>query len=264
MIIDGPLLILAIVASGYVLVSLEPGLSFSTRRHSGQRLYAAAIVAGIPCASIGYVLAVILPSFGDLFHSFGGSDSSYSNYLQGGLILNFSLLVAVLIATLIGWAREFDFIPFVDSLEKVQLQEIENSPLDDLLHSSSLGALPSPILVTLKSGKVYLGRATACNEAVRRSPTDQDVEIWIRQSGFRDQNTKTVVFTTDYRERSDAFVAWQAEVGASSGLDKLDFPIPPIVVVKLIEIESVSLYDAYSSTKALELSPENGSPRLEA
>jgi len=89
------------------------------------------------------------------------------------------------------------------------------------------------VLISVKSGKVYVGLVTYNSSPV---VSVESLQIFPVRSGYRNVNTKTVEFTTDYDAVLNKILANDSAV---AGIDLSDFEI----VIPFREIESMTIFD---------------------
>ncbi|MDR0787289.1 MAG: hypothetical protein LBG44_05430 [Gemmatimonadota bacterium] len=176
------LLILPLLG-GYYLVTYWNFTRFKSQRYSGERLIFHAGIAGtillLLSAVISSVFAWWEPDAADRLKAFLPS----FDYSGTTLLAFFLGLVAPCILNLIS-TREI-------AINKAILEM--GGHLEQLLESSALES--RQILVSLKSGKVYVGWAiTNFNPSSER----KFIQLLPLSSGFRSLERHEVVFTTDY------------------------------------------------------------------
>lgn len=123
----------------------------------------------------------------------------------------------------------------------------KNNPLEQLIIEAS--ATLFPVLATLKSKKIYVGWVHA--PVLEHGEIDY-LSLIPLLSGYRDKDTLSVVFTTNYRQHySDCLEAPHS----ANLLD--DFKLDNFrVVIPVAEIENISLFDfqTYTAFKEAEAS----------
>ncbi|MEN4740389.1 hypothetical protein ABEH08_06240 [Pantoea agglomerans] len=220
------LLIIPLLASGQIIISSRYIIKiyFRLHRYDGQLLYMKVATYGIWCllASIcaaylmkwaipGFTLATWLTNWIDL------SNDSKQNRLTSWLILlSFSM---VMIA--VAWTQIIRFVIHLaanvlsgfkndDGQADFFKQVIRLWALKELLSEGSLGKLffdsatsAKPVLVSLKSRKVYVGTVNMISEPNEKQGPNLEVSINPIMSGYREKDNLRVLFSNDYSELGD-------------------------------------------------------------
>jgi len=138
--------------------------------------------------------------------------------------------------TTLAFLLSFPFCYVANLIYKVENEidrviDAKGDPLELILRKSLKET--KSVLISVKSGKVYVGLVT-----YNSSPavSVESMKIFPVRSGYRDANTRTVEFTTDYSAVLDKVLE---DDSAVSGVDLSDFEI----VIPFREIESVTIFD---------------------
>ncbi|WP_426767591.1 hypothetical protein [Erwinia aphidicola] len=217
------LLIIPLLASGQIIISSHYRLRtyFRLHRYDGQLLYMKVATYGIWCLIISicvaYLTKWLLPDFTlatwlttwiDL------SNDPKENRLASWLILLSLSMVIVAVA----WTQAARFgIHFAANIlsgfknDSGQIaffkQVIRLWALKELLSDGSLGQLffdsatkDKPVLVSLKSRKVYVGTVNMISEPNEKQGPNLEVSINPIMSGYREKDNLRVLFSNDYSE----------------------------------------------------------------
>ncbi len=261
------LLLLLPLLGGYAFIHICFRFRYRAQALSGHRLIFEASIAGllflVPSRALILLIAQPLRCT-SWFQPLWGQVTGGTGFV-GTLIL--ALFLAPSVAALWNvadgyrWHRRFrkrgqfpDWIPkkyhprsFRSHWETCRIHEldraIKNSSNDlwILLHRAAQEAAGAErrlaVALSMKDDKVYVGWVT---RSPNLRPDDQHVSIYPLISGYRDGQTKEVIFTTDYPTDEEEL--------SQAGLRPEDF----IVVLPLAEILTVRLFDRdfYQSTFA--------------
>ncbi len=235
------LLILPVLAAGYLIVSQHPFFAKRLHRYDGQLLYLITATQGLYCSGI----AVIAVTLMDYYLGCGGALSQHiclepqhlnqlfplHNPSQFVWILYVSI-AAIIVAKLriaIYWLlakikyQVINFgnanqskLPYQNLADLALTQEIINdSPLDKLLFQSFVGHSPvTLVMLSMDDNKVYVGKVIEMGEPTETEGMDQEILIEPTRSGYRNKDTKIVTFTTYYDkiEGSSAIVLKQDKI----------------------------------------------------
>lgn len=195
----GPFIIVIILVSGYIVTRSFLPLRYRIVRESGYHIYLRSGLAGFIVFIISFLSFVIidlydLPSLlmntlniaiSDIPHFYLMEDEGY----KWGLLLMLCILISALLHL------SFNIYYRKPSRRFKTLIKIVN-PMERILFDACANAYP--ICITLDSNKVYVGLL----ETV--PPVDDGRIEYLRMlpllSGFRDQNSLTINFTTNYYE----------------------------------------------------------------
>jgi len=217
------LLIIPLLVSGQIIISSPNRLRtyFRLHRYDGQLLYMKVATYGIWCliisVSAAYIMKWLLPGFTLatwLTTWVELSKDPKENRLASWLLLLSLSMVFVAIAwiqlarfgiylaasILSGFKNDNGQIAFFK-------QAIKLGSLEELLSDGSLGQLffnsvtsEKPVLVSLKSRKVYVGTVNMISEPNEKQGPNLEVSINPIMSGYRDKDSLRVLFTNDYSE----------------------------------------------------------------
>lgn len=239
------LLIIPLLASGQIIISSPYRIKtyFRLHRYDGQLLYMKMATYGIWCliASVcaAYLMKWLVPSFTlatwltawiDL------SNNSKDNRLSSWLILlSLSMVFAAVVWTqaarfgiylaaniLSGFKNDNGQVAFFKLV-------IRLSALKEILSEGSLGQLffdsatkDKPVLVSLKSRKVYVGTVNMISEPNEKQGPNLEVSINPIMSGYREKDNLRVLFSNDYSELGDvdtSVIFPMSEVAQASWFD---------------------------------------------
>lgn len=194
----GALLIIPLLISGFIVITKHPYHFYRLHRYDGQLLYMKASVHGFYCMVSVIIVALALKHFTTHFHPVGivarygdFSDDPSDNRLYSWLIV---ISVCSVLAGVV-WAysaRAYYFIRFVKRIFtgklKCETKELYNHlklsvlapllselPVNKLFFESLM--LRKPVLVTLKSGKVYVGIISQMSEPNETDAPNQEVTL---------------------------------------------------------------------------------------
>lgn len=219
------LLTLPILISGFFLCHIHPIYKYKLHRYEGQYLYLKCATLGIACVFVASAICLLInkyvsPSFHLLSVSFNLDIPNYIKDLIKSTnqentqldIYNLTWIIVISIATLFIpplWSflsyirlcfkhrsKESDF--FQDTKIFVIANILSDSPLDNLLFTSSMSKDASPLMLSLKDRKVYVGQIISLGEPNETQGSDQEISMIPIMSGYRDKDTLKVIFNTKY------------------------------------------------------------------
>lgn len=220
------LLTLPILISGFFLCHIHPIYKYKLHRYEGQYLYLKCATLGITCLFIASVSCLLInkyfpSSFFVASYTINIDISSYIEELiksttpeknNSNDIYTLTWVIVISISTLFVppiWsflsyirlcikhhAKGSDF--FKDTKLFVIANILSDSPLDNLLFKSSISKDDSPLMLSLKDRKVYVGQVISLGEPNEVQGSDQEISIIPIMSGYRDKDTLKVIFNTKY------------------------------------------------------------------
>lgn len=212
------LLILPILTSGFHLCQKSPFYKFKLHRYEGQFLYLKCAKQGFFCFCVASILLMFLSNFdapiicglslSAVFWVKKSMTVMFSKDLETAITLSYLLILIILthaVAFVIIFIQKLRF-KWLSYRERVSIDILlmydilSDSPLDARLFHSY--ARSEPLLITLSSGKVYVGVVNWLGEPNEIEGMDQEISIVPVLSGYRDLKDKTVVFTTNYNKVS--------------------------------------------------------------
>jgi hypothetical protein len=223
-------LLLLPLLGGFIFFSHWNQTSYFAKRHDSERLLLYSSLYGVLFLAISFVLSVVIfhiPFLMDLPRWWAYNTPP----IQFSGISSFALFLGVA-----GQAFLNKIPPFSGLWKNAGEKAIEEfgSELEKLLYRSLVEE--KRVMVTLKGGKVYIGRVT-----VSVTPQeDRDLFLLPSKSGHRDEKHR-LMLTTDY-DRTYAMIVENEK-------DYLDIIADFGVVIPIPEILTASLYRADVHTK---------------
>ena len=238
------LLIFPVLVAGFFACHIHPVHSYKLHRYEGQYLYLKSAELGVKCFAIGATFAlaahVWLPDslqflcldlsfqlsvgLASLFKTMGAETSSEA--LKAAW---FFILVAVTFLSAFAiklWGHFALYLRF-GTLDPKRLKVyvmgglLADSPLDNLLFELSLST-DKYAMISLSDRKVYVGKVIDMGEPTETNGIDQDISIMPVMSGYRDEETLGVEFTTDYTEvEADIYLSLRQD--AITSVTEFDF-----------------------------------------
>lgn len=247
-----------ILISGYLFVSISTYQKYITRREDGHRYYFRCGAFGIGFSMLGIVLATLLDAFNVptfILNSLGTSIeqltsvTKFSQTLQDYLSLKFAFGtgLAVLIAPLFA---------LIDNLfrnaekSRASVHKSKSPALEKFLFDC--GTHLRTVLITLSSRKVYVG---IVHDISIESGEVEHFTILPILSGYRDKDTLTVKFTTNYYLHYEQHLDENGNPLDGNGSSFDDF-IEMISVSKIDHLGSFDI-DTYKKFSDLTLNPLN-------
>lgn len=215
------LLIIPLLVSGQIIVSSPYKIStyYRLHRYDGQLLYMKVATYGIWCLLISLGIAFLLkwgvPNFtlaSWLSEKMDPSKDPKENRLASWLTLLSITMVFVAVLwlqlaklgiTIAAVILKYSF----DNTESISYykQVLRLSALQGLLADGSLGQLffnsattDRPVLVSLKSRKVYVGTVNMISEPNEKQGPNLEISINPIMSGYREKDNLRVLFSNDY------------------------------------------------------------------
>lgn len=135
--------------------------------------------------------------------------------------------IAFLIGAILWWPLNY----FTDRAKEIEraIQNQEN-PLEMMLQKAIAGAYL--VLLTVKNGKVYVGFVS---DTLNPALPNQYLKLLLTTSGYRDSETKKVVFTNDYSAVYEQLLNNEKELDllVIEGFE---------IVIPMTEIQSISFF----------------------
>lgn len=220
------LLLIPLLASGQIIISSHYRIRtyFRLHRYDGQLLYMKVATYGIWCLIFSvcsaYLLKWLIPGLtvaSWLTQWIDLSDDPKENRLASWLILlSLSMVVSAVVWTQLArfWIYLAAKILSKFSADKKVItyykQVIRLWALEELLSDGSLGRLffdsattDRPVLVSLKSRKVYVGTVNMISEPNEKQGPNLEVSINPIMSGYREKDNLRVLFSNDYSGLND-------------------------------------------------------------
>ena len=240
------LLILPILISGFVHLSQYPKEKLKLHRYDGQLLYLKSAKHGVAYLFITSILCFLLKDFAIATHSFQpvtwlvdiiksrdlNKEKISTSEVQFAwlLVISFLTIIFSYFCTYLAQLYTFSLDALSEKYYGNKVQSIsylgdilKDSPIDSLFYNSFSNL--KPILITLKSKKVYVGIVNQLGEPNESSLPNQEISIVPALSGYRSSDKLKVIFTNDYAE-----------------LDSNENDISTII--KVCEIETTSWFNA--------------------
>jgi len=229
------LLIFPVLVAGFFACHIHPVHAYKLHRYEGQYLYLKSAELGIRCFALGGTLAlvahVLLPDrivagsieldlqfatgFANVFEAMVAKDEQEASKAAWFFILTAATFLAAFIIRLWGYlSLRSRFGTNDHQKQKVYVmgEILADSPLDYLLFELSL-ATDKYAMISLNDRKVYVGKVIDMGEPTETNGVDQDISIMPLMSGFRDEKTLEVRFTTDYAEvESDIYLSLRQDM----------------------------------------------------
>lgn len=256
------LLVSIILVSGYLFVINCLPARYKFKRSEGWSAYFFVAAWGILFFSVSWVICSLLGMLGvigkaALYVGLTKENiteliplSSNSTQIVNDLRVALWVICSLTLSYLSGLFSLLYFRLGGSKLDAV-VKASRNNPLEQLLIESS--ATLFPILATLKSKKIYVGWVHA--PVLEHGEIDY-LSLIPLLSGYRDKDTLSVVFTTNYRQHYNNCI--ESSNVSDSLLD--NFKLDNFrVVIPVAEIENISLFDfeTYTAFKAAETSLED-------
>ncbi|MBW4964809.1 hypothetical protein KZZ04_00315 [Pseudoalteromonas sp. CR1] len=240
------LLILPILISGFIHLSQYPKEKLKLHRYDGQLLYLKSAKHGVVYLLITSLLCFLLKDFAIASHSFQpvtwlidiiksrdlNKEKISTSEVQFAwlLVISFLTIIFSYFCTYLAQLYTFSLDALSEKYYGNKVQSIsylgdilKDSPIDSLFYNSFSNL--KPILITLKSKKVYVGIVNQLGEPNESSLPNQEISIVPALSGYRSSDKLKVIFTNDYDE-----------------LDSNENDISTII--KVCEIETTSWFNA--------------------
>jgi hypothetical protein len=223
--------ILIPLLAGYIFAVLFPPSGYNAAREEGQKLYFRAMFYGLFIfVSTLLINIIVIKEFPGLvtqtklFITYVLEQSFQAQSTQHNIQIIFLGLISVIYAIFLGLASN------VSSRFKLYAfhKAIVNDDIEIIITRAVLRGLP--ISVTMNSGKVYVGfvgRTTDPKESRK------DIKILPLLSGYRDKDTHSINFTTNY------YSIYESNDNSLSHLKPEDFEI----AFPLSELSSINLFD---------------------
>lgn len=216
------LLIIPLLVSGSLLVTSPHNIKLFYRlhRYDGQLLYMKVATYGVYAFATALLFAYVLKFFFPnlavatwLSHLIDGSPDPKENRITSWLILLSITTCALAIIWLQLCRLRMHIAAWMISANQdinFAKQVIRLYELEKLLSDGSLGQLffysateDRPVLVSLKSRKVYVGTVNMISEPNEKQGPNLEISISPIMSGYRDKDTLRVLFSNDYNDLDD-------------------------------------------------------------
>lgn len=220
----GVLLIIPLLISGYIVLTKHPYHFYRLHRYEGQLLYIKAAVYGFFCLILAVFFAGIMKSVFTSFHPVtllrsvtDFTKESSSNRMYSWLII--LSLTSVMIGYIWGYlAKLYYLLSFMrkalrgkysgdlktlSTFFKLSILETLYSelPINKIFFESMVGK--KTVLVSLSCGKIYVGVVNKLSEPNESEAPNQQISIVPVMSGYREKDTRQVIFTNDYEKLQD-------------------------------------------------------------
>ncbi len=228
------LLVLPILVSGFIVCNNNPHYYYKLHRYEGQYLYLKSAHLGFISLSIFTLLALLLKAFFPAHISldvvsvlktlfagvaYSGNDADLTSFSWVVLVSIGSILYAYCWSAC-SWLRlRFLFGDIERAKILIMGRVLSDSPMDKLFFESFIHS--KPLMLTLESGKVYVGTISSLGEPNENEGMDQEISIIPLLSGVRTKDDMRVVFHTNYDlVRGDmTIVIRQEQVSTASWFD---------------------------------------------
>lgn len=211
-------LILPVLVSGFIVCNYNPNYYFRIHRYRGQYLY-------FKSAHLGVISLLVFSVVAFLIHKLTPSSIyicgweipmnviAISESLLSGVwfektktdLIKFVWVIIFSLGTMVVAYLWAFFSRIMLSLKAGNLENskilliskvLSDNPMDKLFFESSLHS--RPLLLSLDSGKVYIGTINSLGELNESDGMDQDISLIPIMSGYRKKDTLEVNFTTYY------------------------------------------------------------------
>lgn len=213
------LLILPILISGFIHLSRYPKEKLKLHRYDGQLLYLKSAKHGVVYLLVTSLLCFLLKDFAIANYSFQpvtwlldiiksrdlNKEKISTSEVQFTwlLVISFLTIIFSYFCTCLAQLYTFSLDALSEKYYGNKVQSIsylgeilKDSPIDSLFYNSFSNL--KPILITLKSKKVYVGIVNQLGEPNESSLPNQEISIVPVLSGYRSSNELKVIFTNDY------------------------------------------------------------------
>lgn len=212
------LLILPILVSGFIVCNTNPNYFYRLHRYEGQYLYLKSAHLGVLSLLAFSLIALFCNYYLPSAVCFFGKEitidiiSIVKVFLRDVLqpktesdLISFSWIVVLSFGSILYsyfWSEISKIRLYfkTGSLAKSKIllmsEVLSDSPLDKLFFESYINS--RPLLLTLKSKKIYVGPISSLGEPNESEGMDQEISLIPLMSGFRDKEKLTVNFTTFY------------------------------------------------------------------
>ncbi len=216
--------------AGYLLASWFRYARFYTSRQSGQRLIFVSSLFGLGLLVLSFAIIILLnryyPSIGELWRSYVPFP-----YVGHGTL---SLLLSVVFAVLGNF--------FSDENRALQwaMSRSSTDSMERLLYRAATTS--TPVQLTLKSGKIYIGHVARVPPI--RGRADEYLEILPILSGYRETETHNIRYTVDYIDIIMSIIGSGSEGGDSDFSRHLqsDDVYQFIKVLPIADVSIVSMF----------------------
>lgn len=214
----GILLIIPVLISGFIYCNTRWSEYYKLHRYQGQYLYLASAKYGVYNTALVILIEYFsrrgtdinpLSLFTPLFPQIDTETAYLFIFIVNTAVL--SIVTPYLFAMMFNLVDVFVLKGKITAKAIAQTKIkyitdiLSDSPLDQLLIKSYLDT--KPILMTLDSGKVYVGFVTQLGEPNESEGMRQEIGLKPTASGYREKETHKVTLTTSYKENSeDAYV----------------------------------------------------------
>lgn len=211
------ILLISIIANGFIILRLSPSQFYKLHRFDGQLLYIKATFLGVIVTAVSFILDSyfgivnhiykLLPKNGlAIFFETKHLQECFVFFLFAGLVsVLYCFLDSIKLFLRARWLfRGIKNKPSYSDLAKILLMHtiLNDSPLDKLLFLSYVQNIF--LLITMSDRKVYVGRVISLGEPNERQGPDQEISIVPVFSGYRDKDTLFVNLNTCYANNEDA------------------------------------------------------------
>lgn len=210
------ILLISIIANGFIILRFSPRQFYKLHRYEGQLLYIKATSLGLIAFGVSFLLDSYLEIVGYLYKLLPKSTIATifeTEHLQECLIFfAFSAFLSALYCVLQRLWLFFEAQWLLrgsknklayNELSKVLLMHtiLNDSPLDKLLLRSYVQNIF--LLITMSDRKVYVGRVISLGEPNEKQGPDQEISIVPVFSGYRDKDTLSVTLENSYANKGD-------------------------------------------------------------
>ncbi|HHH2174850.1 TPA: hypothetical protein ACPY6A_001736 [Yersinia enterocolitica] len=218
------LLIIPLIVSGYIVLTTHPYHFYRLHRYDGQLLYMKAAKYGVWCLVWSIILAFLIKLSLPKIHmvTFFSEQLNFSKDKHNDRVIGWLVLLScssIFIAWLWGFSSKILTTWRTQIINLIQGIEVDNDiaselvklrMLQDLVSEGSMDKMffdslvdRKPVLITLKSKKLYVGIVSALGEPNEKDGPNTEISILPIMSGYRDKDTLRVIFTNDYNDFYD-------------------------------------------------------------
>jgi hypothetical protein len=215
--------ILIVLAAGYLAVTKHPYVKYRLHRYEGQQLYLLTIYWGMKCLFLSLVIYFSLIYLSECkyftwLNFFSILEKSIISKLSSkGLFVeaqnemkDFIWMLSIMLLSCFSAyiLKIFGHLGLLRKYRKwtadsfVIASILADSPLDKLIVASFFCTDHKQknflLMLTMEDKKVYVGKVVDCGEPSETGGIDQEILIVPMLSGYRDQSTQKVIFTTHY------------------------------------------------------------------
>lgn len=217
----GLLLILPLLVSGFIVLHHHPLYYYKIHRQDGQYFYIQCARLGLYSITFGFIFCVALYHIFDSFLCEGLKSLNFFDWTANHLVLlNIVDSEKSVSTSILTWSAILAIFPtphlwgfltkrlyYMRRLGAKDAGEVKlmvmatifkDSPLDDFLFKSAINQ--DFVMLHMNDRKAYVGVISTMGEPNETQGADQEIAIKPIMSGYRNKDTLTVTFTTQYKE----------------------------------------------------------------